>query len=161
MQIREAQIEDAVEACQILRRSIVELCRTDHEDDPGVLEKWLDNKTPDNVRAWIDHPESYVFVATEDTTILGVGAVTSFGEITLNYVSPDARFRGISKALLKKLEAKALELGNRVCTLTSTETARRFYFSAGYEERGSPSAGIGTGSSYRMERQLSPPARAG
>ena len=161
MQIREAQIEDAVEACQILRRSIVELCRADHQDDPGALEKWLNNKTPDNVRSWIAHPDSYVFVATEDTTIVGVGAVTSSGEITLNYVSPDARFQGVSKALLNQLETKALELGNGVCALTSTETARRFYLSAGYGEQSSPSAGGGTGSSYRMARQLSPPARAG
>ena len=106
MQIREAQIEDAVEACQILRRSIVELCRADHQDDPGALEKWLNNKTPDNVRSWIAHPDSYVFVATEDTTIVGVGAVTSGGEITLNYVSPDARFQGVSKALLINLRRK-------------------------------------------------------
>ena len=161
MQIRAARIEDAVEACHILRRSIVELCRADHQDDPGVLEKWLDNKTPDNVRSWIARPDSHVFVATEGAAVLGVGAVTSGGEITLNYVSPDARFRGVSKALLNQLEAKALELGNGKCALTSTETARRFYLSAGYKQEGPPAAGRGTGSSYRMAKLLCPAARAG
>jgi N-acetylglutamate synthase-like GNAT family acetyltransferase len=161
MQIREAQIEDAVDVCQILRRSIVELCRADHRDDRGVLEQWLNNKTPDNVRSWIAYPNGYVFIATEGTTILGVGAVTSDGEITLNYVSPDARFRGVSKGLLKQLEAKAQELGNGMCALTSTETARQFYLSAGYEEQSTPSGDVRSGSGYRMTRKLSPPVRKG
>ena len=31
MQIREATVEDAVEACQVVRRSIAELCHADHQ----------------------------------------------------------------------------------------------------------------------------------
>jgi GNAT superfamily N-acetyltransferase len=75
-------------------------------------------------------------------------------------VSPDARFRGVSKAILKQLEARALELGNNTCALTSTETARRFYLSAGYVQFGPPEPGIGKGSSYRMVKQLFPSAKA-
>jgi hypothetical protein len=96
MQIREAQVEDAREACRLLQRSIAELCRDDHHDDPDVLERWLRNKTVDNVRDWIAGPQAHVFVATEGAVMVGVAAVTSRGEITLNYVSPDARFRGVS-----------------------------------------------------------------
>jgi stringent starvation protein B len=40
-----------------------------------------------------------MFVVTDGEAILGVAAVTASGEVILNYVSPDARFRGISKAL--------------------------------------------------------------
>ena len=155
MQIREANTEDAVEACRILRRSITELCRLDHEDNPSVLERWLSNKTPDNVRAWIVHPDNYVAVATGDTEIVGVGAITSTGEITLNYVSPNARFTGVSKAILRRLEAKALELGNSTCALASTKTAQRFYLSAGYEQQGLPTV-MGVLTSYRMAKQLAP-----
>jgi hypothetical protein len=115
MQIRAAIIEDAAEACEVLRRSIAELCRADHQDDPEVLRKWLSNKTPDHVRSWIARPDSYVVVASEGAAIVGVGAVTAAGEILLNYVSPDARFRGVSKAVLSCLEAKARELGNGAC----------------------------------------------
>ena len=61
-----------------------------------VLDLWLANKTPRNVRKWII--ESQVFVAVEDGVILGVAAIDNWGEITLNYVSPDARFREVSKA---------------------------------------------------------------
>ena len=161
MQIREASVEDAVEACQVVRRSIAELCHTDHQDDPIVLETWLSNNTSHNMRSWIADPDTYVIVATDGAAIIGVGAIMSSGEITLNYVSPDTRFRGVSKAILNRLEARALELGNDTCTLTSTETARRFYLSAGYVQFGPPEPGIGKGSSYRMVKKLFHPAQAG
>jgi GNAT superfamily N-acetyltransferase len=160
MQIRAATIEDAVEARAMLRRSITELCHADHHDDSSILEKWLSNKTPDNVRSWIANPNTYFAIATDGATIVGVGAVTSSGEIILNYVSPAARFRGVSKAILKWLEAKALELGNARCALTSTETARRFYLSAGYVQQGSPTFSFERITSYPMVKQLSPTARA-
>jgi GNAT superfamily N-acetyltransferase len=156
MQIREATADDAAEACRVLRRSITELCNADHMDDPIALEDWLSNKTPANVRSWIVRADNHVFVATKGNAILAVGAVTSSGEIILNYVSPDARFAGVSKALLNRLEAKALELGNHTCTLTSTETARRFYLSAGYQQQSSSRNLLATSSSYRMIKQLSP-----
>jgi len=157
MQIREARIDDAVEVCRVLRRSIVELCRADHQDDPSVLEEWLRNKTPDQARSWITNPESYIFVATDDAAIIGVGAVSSSGQILLNYVSPDARFRGVSKAILNQMESKALELGHPACAVISTATARRFYRSAGYEQQGAPAVARGV-TGYPMVKQLSPAA---
>jgi N-acetylglutamate synthase-like GNAT family acetyltransferase len=155
MQIREARIEDAVEACHLVRRSITELCLADHQDDPAILQKWLANKTPSNLRSWIAGPNNHMFVATDGEAILGVASVTTSGEITLNYVSPDARFRGVSRALLRRVEAKAAELGNERCVLTSTGTARLFYLSAGYEEQGLPKSGFFTSLSCRMAKQLS------
>jgi GNAT superfamily N-acetyltransferase len=155
MQIRPAKTEDAAEACEVLRHSITELCRADHDDDPSVLEKWLSNKTADNVRSWIADPNTYVAIATEAATVIGVGAVTSSGEIILNYVSPAARFKGVSRAILKWLEAKALSFGNSRCVVTSTETARRFYLSAGYVQQGSPTLSFAGTTSYRMVKQLS------
>jgi GNAT superfamily N-acetyltransferase len=157
MEIRTAKVEDAAEACNILRRSIAELCRKDHHDDPIILGKWLSNKTPDNVLSWITHPDNCVAVATEGARIIGVGAMMRSGEITLNYVSPDARFRGVSKATLKWLEARALELGNVRCALKSTETARRFYLSNGYVQQGT-STGSSGAKSYAMVKQLAPTA---
>jgi hypothetical protein len=160
MQVRPAKIEDAVEACELLRRSITELCQADHQDDSRNLEAWLSNKTADNVRSWIANPNTYTVIATEGATIIGVGAVTSSGKIILNYVSPAARFRGVSKAILRELEAKALELGNARCAVTSTGTARRFYLSAGYMQQGSPTISFGRITGYPMVKQFSPTARA-
>lgn len=98
-------------------------------------------------------PGHSLLVAVEDGMILAVGAVTDAGEITLNYVSPDARFRGVSKALLSALEIRAAERGNVQCTLDSSKTARRFYHSAGYCETGSAVIMFGT-PSYPMSKRL-------
>jgi GNAT superfamily N-acetyltransferase len=80
--------------------------------------------------------------------------VTDSGEILLNYVSPDARFRGASSALLAGLEARAAGRGARQCTLISTETARRFYRARGYEEIGAPVRKFGIDSGFPMAKVL-------
>jgi GNAT superfamily N-acetyltransferase len=93
-------------------------------------------------------------LAVEDATILAVGSVRNDGEITLNYVAPAARFRGVSSALLAALEARAAERGNTRCRLLSTETAHRFYLSRGYADDGAPQGKFGTNSSYPMSREI-------
>jgi GNAT superfamily N-acetyltransferase len=94
------------------------------------------------VASWIAQPGNNLLLAVERGTILGVGSVTDAGEITLNYVSPDARFRGVSGALMGALEDRAMKRGNARCTLTSTETARSFYQTNGYVEDGPPAGKI-------------------
>ncbi len=154
MEIRRARISDAEAICTVLRRSIVELCTADHRNDPAILEAWLASKTPDNVRRWIERPDNNLFVAAEEDAILAVGCVTDSGEITLNYVSPDARFRGVSKAMLAALEETARERGAERCALVSTETARRFYRSAGYIEQAPQASRFGDKASYPMAKRL-------
>jgi GNAT superfamily N-acetyltransferase len=95
-----------------------------------------------------------VLVAVENGSILAVACVTDTGEITLNYVSPDARFRGVSSALLGALEERAIERGNKPCTLKSTETALRFYLKRGYSEDGPADGKFGTISGYPMSKRL-------
>ena len=94
VEIRDALPEDASAACEVIRRSISELCGADHLNDALVLGRWLANKTPEIVASWISRPGNSVLVAVENGTILAVGSVTDAGQINLNYVSPDARFRG-------------------------------------------------------------------
>src|SRR6476619_4577871 len=127
IEIRDALPADAPAACEVLRRSIIELCVADHRNDPDILRRWLGNKTPEIVASWIGKPGNSVLVAIGESGVLSAGAVTDAGEITLNYVSPDARFAGVSRAMLRALEARALERGNSRCSLVSTMTARRFY----------------------------------
>jgi GNAT superfamily N-acetyltransferase len=157
MEIRDAVPEDAHAACEVMRRSISELCGADHHNDPVILARWFANKTTEIVASWIIKPGNSVLVAVESGTILAVGSVTDEGEITLNYVSPDARFRRVSRTLLMALETRAQERGNRRCTLLSTETAHRFYRSAGYVDDGPPQGKFGTTSSYPMSKQLAVP----
>jgi GNAT superfamily N-acetyltransferase len=128
--IRDATAADAAAACEVLRASISELCVADHHNDPSML------------------------LAAEDDVVLAVGAVRNDGEITLNYVSPAARFRGVSSALLAALETRAKERGNTHCKLLSTETAHRFYLNRGYVGRGVPQHKFGTSSSYPMSKSI-------
>jgi GNAT superfamily N-acetyltransferase len=151
MQVRAASIEDSEEACRVVRRSIAELCHADHHGDAPTLALWLANKTAENMRRWI--AQHHVVVATENGTILGVAAMAGSGEVILNYVSPDARFRGVSKALLMQLEAHAAQSGVPLLTLESTATARRFYLSAGYSENGPPTPGFGKTLGYPMTKR--------
>ena len=84
-------IEDAPAACDVLRRSIEELCVADHHDDPAILERWLANKTLEIVESWIMKSGNTMLVAVGDGAILGVGSVTDAGEITL--IVEDQRYR--------------------------------------------------------------------
>ena len=70
------------------------------------------------------------------------------------FVSPEARFRGISRALLGALEARAIQRGNVSCSLFSTETAHRFYQTGGYVDAGSPAGKYGMASGYPMFKNL-------
>jgi GNAT superfamily N-acetyltransferase len=154
MEIRKAIAQDAEQACLVLRRSIAELCADDHRNDPAALARWLSNKTPENVAAWIARPDASMLVAVEENAIVAVGMVADDGEILLNYVSPSARFRGVSRAVLTALEARAAERGAKRCSLTSTETARRFYHARGYRGDSAPTGKFGMASGYPLSKDL-------
>ena len=158
MEIRDATSDDANAVCDVLRESISQLCVADHGNDPASVDRWLSYKKPEIIAAWSTQPENSLLVAVEGGAILGVGSVTDAGEITLNYVAPDSRFRGVSRALLGALEMRAAERGNTRCSLTSTETAHRFYLSGGYIDDGAPVGKFGTRSVYPMSKRLAVPA---
>jgi GNAT superfamily N-acetyltransferase len=154
MVIRDAVADDADEASAVLRRSIAELCSADHRNEPAILSRWLANKTPENVATWIARRDASLLIAVEGSIITAVGMATDAGEILLNYVSPHARFRGVSRALLAALEIRAAERGAGRCSLESTETAYRFYRANGYVEDGPPTGKFGMASGYRMAKGL-------
>ena len=154
MEIRDAKPEDGEAACDVLRRSISRLCGADHGNDPATLDRWLSNKTPEIVAGWAGQPRNSLLVAVEGDAVLAVGSVTDAGEITLNYVAPDSRFRGISRAMLGALEARAAERGNIDCTLTSTKTAHRFYQSNGYRDDREPDGKFSASAGYPMSKRL-------
>ncbi|HET7889494.1 MAG TPA: GNAT family N-acetyltransferase [Bradyrhizobium sp.] len=159
MIIRDAIADNAAEACEVIRASITELCIADHRHDPDIVARWLASKTPANVAARAASDRSSLLVAVENDAVLAVGGVKDDGEITLNDVAPKARFRGVSAALLKSLEARAVERGAREITLLSTETAHRFYLSRGYRDLGPSPGKFGAAVSYPMRKMLGPEAR--
>ena len=102
----------------------------------------------------LDQIGNVLLVAVEGASIVAVGRVTDAGEITLNYVSPDARFRGVSTAMLDALERRARKRGNRRCRLNSTQTALRFYLARGYSQDDPGEGKFGTNSAYPVSKQL-------
>src|SRR5262245_14278205 len=129
--VRQATVDDAAGACDAIRRSIVELCHADHGGDETFLTRWLSNKTVENVARWISQRRHFV-VAEEAGKILGAAAMLDSGKVILNYVAPEARFRGVSKALMQALEDRARADGVAECSVESSQTALRFYQSLGY-----------------------------
>jgi hypothetical protein len=151
---RPARADEAAAACTVLRRSIEDLCKADHSDDPASLGPWLANKTPAHVSAWIEANPTGFLVGVGPDGIVGVGSVTAMGDILLNYVAPWARFRGVSKGLLHAMEDHAAGLGATACTLTSTTTAHGFYLRYGYADIGPSVSSYGGMLAVPMRRQI-------
>jgi GNAT superfamily N-acetyltransferase len=134
MRIRDARPEDSLAMSRVLIESIARLCHPDHRGDSALVESWTANKTPENLVRWLTNPANHLYVTEDEGEILCVGAFSDAGEIQLNYVAPKARFSGISKTMLEHLEDEMRERGIRDGHLTSTETAHRFYLSAGWAD---------------------------
>lgn len=154
--IRIARLEDAADACEVLRRSIADCCLEDHRGDPAILEAWLANKTPDNVRCWISSPAHLALVAARAERIRGIAMLQRAGKILLLYVDPAHRFHGAGTALLQALESHAAQAGIRALHVSSTLTARAFYLAQGYTEAGRAPSAFGS-EAIRMSKAI--PAR--
>jgi hypothetical protein len=59
--------------------------------------QWLENKTPANVRRWIDSDRSYCVVAVNaQGEVLGFASISG-ADIMLNYVLPEALHRVLAR----------------------------------------------------------------
>lgn len=137
----------------VLTNSITELCAADHGGDPAAIAAWTRNKSGDGVAVILANPGLQIYVAERAGLIVAVGAVTTDGSISLNYVAPEARFSGISSAMLVRLEAALLALGHSEGRLEATLTARGFYESRGWLADG-PQADGRVVNGYPMRKQL-------
>jgi GNAT superfamily N-acetyltransferase len=132
--IRRAIEADAETMSKIVIASIRDLCVADHKNDPALVASWTANKTPENFRSWIAAAETVFLIAEQDGEGAGVGGVSLDGTIRLLYVAPAQRARGISRALLAYMESLLRSAGLATGRLVSSETALRFYRSAGWVE---------------------------
>jgi GNAT superfamily N-acetyltransferase len=138
IRVRPATVGDTAAMSAVLTASIRDLCTADHGNNPEILAGWLKNKTPDGVAAMLANADVSLFVAEYDGAIAAVGAIARDGTISLNYVDPAHRFRGVSKALLVYMEQVLAQRGFIEGRLTSTRTAHRFYRAAGWQDDGPP-----------------------
>jgi GNAT superfamily N-acetyltransferase len=153
---RRAVLTDAPAACDLVRRSIIELCHADHGGDHATLTQWLANKTRDEFERWIGSQRHVAIVAERDGVVVGFGLLNLDGRISLLYISPDARFSGVSKSLLATLEQEALAAGLQRLELESTTTSLRFYTDSGYTPSACSKRGFGVTTCQPLSRELTP-----
>ncbi len=126
-------------ACNVLNRTIIEVCAPDYNNDEEVIEEWISNKTIQNVTSWIESTKLFSMVCvTGNDNVVGFGLITFDGEILLNYVLPEFLYQGIGKKMLALMEKKMISIGVHEITVTSSITAKPFYERNGYEKSGEP-----------------------
>ncbi|MBB3178623.1 GNAT family N-acetyltransferase [Variovorax sp. Sphag1AA] len=153
IRVRPATEDDATAACKVIRNSILECCGEDHRDDAAVVERWLQNKTPEFLRRLILAPNSFSVVASNGDETVGFASASSTGEVTLCYVAPSVRFTGVGKALLAAIEEHAAGTGVEALRLESTRTALPFYTRNGFVPDGPPISAFGI-EGLPMRKQL-------
>ena len=152
--VRPATEDDASDACEVLRRSIRELCIVDHRNDAEILAAWLKNKTPENVRAWIASAANFCVVAIRGTEVCGVALLHRDGEVRLCYLVPEVRFLGVGKLMLQALEQQARRWGLNKVFLTSTLTAKPFYERNSYFSNGGSILVHGVQNAFPMAKAI-------
>ena len=133
--VRRASEADAPEMSRVLIASITELCSADHHDDPTAIAAWTANKSVEGVLAMLAAPGSGLYVAERNGDVLAVGAIQG-DTVGLNYVDPQHRRTGVSRALMAGLEDVLRDRGVAVARLKSTETAHDFYRALGWSDAG-------------------------
>jgi GNAT superfamily N-acetyltransferase len=141
--LRVAVVGDEQSVCALLRRSIAEGCAVDHRDHPGVLDSWLSNKNPANVRTWIASPSNYMVVADNGAQLLGVALLTQAGKLALCYVDPAVLRAGIGRAMLDAVETQARTWCISKLHLHSPVSAAGFFARLGYLDGGKEKACYG------------------
>ncbi|ODT80942.1 MAG: hypothetical protein ABS76_14215 [Pelagibacterium sp. SCN 64-44] len=119
----------------IRARSIRFLCFQDHGDDPATMESWIGDGSPAKFLRLLDDANAHLVVAEEDGAIVGLGARHG-NQVTLNYVDPDHRFKGISKEIMLHLQAQMSAEGLKLAYLNSSRTAAAFYLVLGWHRSG-------------------------
>jgi predicted N-acetyltransferase YhbS len=137
--IRSADTGDATAACEVMRRSITEVCAPDYDDDQDVISGWLSNKTKENVSNWIRSSRTYSVVGcNQQGEIVGFSAIALTGEILLNYLLPEALHKGLGKLMLEAMEREVISKGVEEIVVVSSITAKPFYERNGYVKNGEP-----------------------
>lgn len=126
---------DASMACGVVRRSIIECCRLDHQGNESTINAWLANKTPENFEVWLSAPQSIAFGAFLDQALVGI-VLASGSSVALCYVLPEVLHKGVGRALLAQAQSCAASAGIEYLELESTRTAEAFYLRNGFEPSG-------------------------
>lgn len=152
--VRAAALDDAPEVMALVRESILKLCVLDHQNDGETLGAWLSNKTPEHFARWLADRSGHLVVASSGAERCGVGSIHESGDIRLCYVRVGWQRRGVGRALMEALEAKARSWGLAEVRLSSSSAARPFYEQQAYRANGEALPAFGVLRSYPYVKSL-------
>jgi len=96
----------------------------------------------------LDAPTEFFLGVVDDAALVAIGGVTpdpylasaDIARVRHVYVTPSARRRGVGRALMSALEARAFLRVSTLRLRTDTTAAARFYEALGYERTTEPNA---------------------
>ena len=97
-----------------------------------LIERWAPEKQ--DMNEWAERvAEKNPFVAVVEREILGMAEIEGDGFIDYFYVHPDWQGRGVGKALLRRIEDEAEQLGVKRMYADVSVTAKDFFLAMGFE----------------------------
>ncbi|WP_367185320.1 GNAT family N-acetyltransferase [Rugamonas sp.] len=112
------------------------------------MNAWLGNKTPHMVASWFGSPTNFSLVAVIEGEVVGVALLTGAGKLALCYLLPEARGKGVGRALLAKMEEQACAWGVKALQLHSTASGASFFAARGYVDSGKVRSPYGVDTSF-------------
>lgn len=128
MLIREASVDDLDQILTLFEETIKSVNSKDYTEDQIRVWSAAKNRT-----VWLQKIEEQSFyVATKGDQIVGFGSIDVEGYLDFMYVHHQFQNQGIAKALLEKIESKALE--DHITRIWSSVsiTAQPFFAKNGY-----------------------------
>ena len=134
MSIQNSSPKEANEITSVLRRSILELCGPDYNNDQTILEEWVENKTEENIKSWIESENTIAVTGYLNSSVVGFGLASLKGEVLLMYVLPEQKGKGYGASIYRSIETQLKTQNvNRVIAY-STITAKAFYHKMGFTQ---------------------------
>ncbi len=137
MNVRLAEEKDAVQCAEFVPRSIREICGPAYGGNEALIEKWCDDKTPENFKQWFANPDNFSIVVTNELDeAVAVAMLTHRGRIRLCHISPDVTYQGVGHMLVEHLHDCARHNQFRKITVDSTLNTVNFFHRKGYHLAG-------------------------
>lgn len=156
MDIEEFKAPQAEALSALIHQNLVEIISQDYAAE--YVASLLDEFTPANIRVTSQTQNTYVAIV--DGRIVGTASLAQSGPPdapkyygTSVFVAREAHGKGIGRQLMRRVEAKASELGATRLTVRAAVGARGFYRKLGYAYQDPHEAPDDRGN-YVMEKQL-------
>ena len=156
MDIQTFQAHQAEELAALIGRVLMLNISKDYP--PAYVSSLLDEFTPGNIK--VLSRKQNMYVAVEDGHIVGTASLADYGTPqarqcygTSVFVAPEFQGKGIGRELMRRIEAKASELGSDKVIVRAAVGAREFYRRLGYSYQGRNELPDERGN-YVMEKML-------